>query len=770
MDVVAETREEEVGVPAGTDLCDLCSKRFGEPSSHYKCDCHRSGAHFHLGRVDKYVDVTTNPPTRPKSTCPGCRLFNTIVTNMFAMIRRNDHSIQPAIVSTGVTSELKLLEDMVTSGADKTLKIEMRAAARAVTVKVDVLPGIAGTIIRLAGSPEKERIHGLRVREKQRVHGLHIPAKIDMDRTRRWLTTCQEGHASCRQREVTAPPQGQTPADVDSTSFIRLINVQTRQIVPGTLNSEFVALSYVWGQNTQPLLTRARLTGYMAPGGLATAELPMTISDAMEFVNDLGLRYLWVDSLCIIQDDDVDKQKQLPQMAALYEAAELVIVAAAGRDASAGLVGYKTDRQPSQAVETIDGLTYITYQSGLHDVLRWTHWDRRGWTYQEAFQARRAVVMADTLTYWSCRDTLWQEDLDNDEGSGVRLRKDSNALWRYTPDGQRTLGCTPNTYFTSVEHFCLRSLRDGSDALWAYWGVLAHQSPRFPPNGYIWGHPYGSISDSLLWRTGHFCLSEHRRRQLKTFHGIPIKDGSILKAPFPSWSWLSVDTAVDFLDTCGSSIVSAVKWGVPITLWNPASAELYLEYLRRVGVDGVDKVKELLVKQHGHLKPAPTPGQPFAMDYGLLCFTAKVAQLTLSRQYKHTNDDKCPCRLGPDRGKDKSHMYAAVRHGDKEIGGVVVPLSLFNGDDIQDVAVEVVHLSSNALPRTSTDDLCKVQPASGCREVQHVRGCQHIESHNLMVVAWEHGVAHRQALFALNKDAWEAISSEKKVTKRVILG
>lgn len=747
-----ETEEgtvQAVKEPAPTEdaLCDRCTRLFGDPSlPNYGCTCHRGGMHYQLDAFWR------DPPTW---TCPGCRLVGTLVTNMRAMIRRNDHGISPSVDATGVTAERQHLEEMVTMSTEKNLKIEFRPAARVVDVRVDVLPGMAGTIIKIADDnvcPHNETIRGL-----------HIPPKIDIARTKRWLTTCRDGHAGCRRQPVSAS----TPVDDNNTASIRLIDVHTMQIVPVTLDAEFVALSYVWGTNTQPLLTSKTLEGYSTPGGLDASKLPTTIAHAIRLTGELGLHFLWVDSLCIIQDDDADKQRQLPRMAALYEAAELVFVAAAGRDANAGLAGYQTDRVSSQATETVLGDRYTTIQGGLYDVLRWTHWDRRGWTYQEAFQARRAVVFTDALIYWSCRDTVWREDLDCDHG-GRRLRRNGGTLWRYTPDGQRTLGCTPNNYFVSVEHFCRRTLRDGSDALWAYWGVLSHQAARHPPIGYIWALPYGCLSASLVWRKGHFCLSEHSRRATAA-HSIALAGGGALRVPFPSWSWLSTDTAVEFLDTCGASIVNSVRWHVPITLWNPATTQFYLGYLRQIGVEGVDEARQLFVKQNGRLRPAPTSGRAFAMDYGLLCFIAETAQLTLSRTYVHTGDDECPCRLMPDGGKEATHTHVTVRSGDQDIGGVIVPLSVFK-DDATDVPIDVVLLSSNASPRRATDDRCKVQPATGCNEVQHVPGCQHLQSHNLMVVTWLDDVAYLQSMFAVDKAVWEGIPPDKKGQKQIILG
>ncbi|CAK7200596.1 hypothetical protein SEUCBS139899_003294 [Sporothrix eucalyptigena] len=743
-------------------VCDRCQKLFGEPSSSYKCECKKGSYHYHLGPIKNFLVGTQSP-------CPGCRLMGTIVTNSWSMIRRHNW-VRPGLDDTRVTVALNLLEEMVSNipGPGVTLQ----PVACVLDVVLDGLPILAGTLIKMANNDTPS--------EAEKVHGLIVPQIIDIERTKGWLATCLDKHDNCRGHSHSSVAGSAPPA-------IRLIDVDTRQIVSATLADDFVALSYVWGKDTRPLLTGATLPLYEAPGGLDQTKLPRTIADAMRLVRDLSFHYLWVDSLCIVQDDDDDKLHQLPLMAALYEAAVLVIVAAAGVDAEAGLGGYEqeTPTRASQTRETINGMTYITTQGGLVDVLPWMPWDRRGWTFQEAFRSRRALVFTDALVYWSCRDATWREDLDSDRGDsgGVRLKlSEGSSLWRFAPGGgRRTIGCTPSHFYTNVEQFSKRAFRDGGDALWAYVAILAHQAPRFEGHSYIWGHPYAGFHASLLWRHDHSCLSHHRRGTIrKDCHSIVVRgaDGvstARLRVPFPSWSWLSSDTGVQFLDKCAASVVSALE-GIQSVHLEGNNTAIYLEYLQRIGAEGASEAQQIFDQAGGRLTPLPLStyalgGLAVNIHYGLLFIKAETAKLTVRRETEHTGDDKCFCLLRPHPGEEAHMVCATVHSADGSKLGSILAASGFFEDEETETIGEFVLLSSNAWPRSISDERCRVlPPESGCYEVKHVDGCAHITSHNLMLVAWDKGdkgVAYRQSLMTMDKAIRDGLSPEVK-TKKVI--
>jgi hypothetical protein len=107
--------------------------------------------------------------------------------------------------------------------------------------------------------------------------------------------------------------------------------------------------------------------------------IPRTIRDAMAVVRKLGIRYLWVDALCIIQDDPQDKAKEIHRMDSIYEGSTFTLVAASGSHADAGLSAVSR-RKGHQVVETIWPGVRMTAIHSLTDVIDNLKYGTRGWT------------------------------------------------------------------------------------------------------------------------------------------------------------------------------------------------------------------------------------------------------------------------------------------------------------------------------------------------------------------------------------------------------
>jgi len=131
-----------------------------------------------------------------------------------------------------------------------------------------------------------------------------------------WLQHYTQNHSACRLRGPVTAPRRLLHLTPDGQS------VKVAQ--PGPV--PYVALSYCWGGDQPFKLTRA--TQEALGNGVSVSGLSPTIQDAISATAGLGFCYLWVDALCIIQDDLDDKYAQIPKTADIYRGAEFTIAAA----------------------------------------------------------------------------------------------------------------------------------------------------------------------------------------------------------------------------------------------------------------------------------------------------------------------------------------------------------------------------------------------------------------------------------------------------------
>ena len=141
------------------------------------------------------------------------------------------------------------------------------------------------------------------------------------------------------------------------TNSIRVIDTTDLCIISLDCGAIYVTLSYPWGGTKQVKLTRDMEKCYREPGSLLTHELPRTIQDAITLVSEIGERYVWVDSLCILQDDEEDMRQQLEEMGKIYSGSLFTIHAVSGEDADFGLPGVRpAERSAKQLIERVGDL------------------------------------------------------------------------------------------------------------------------------------------------------------------------------------------------------------------------------------------------------------------------------------------------------------------------------------------------------------------------------------------------------------------------------
>jgi len=158
-----------------------------------------------------------------------------------------------------------------------------------------------------------------------------IKESIDTKAIRGWLQRCAEKHG--KDCKPTYLQIGSHPAA--DTEFM-VIDVNMECHVSISPDESYVALSYVWGQTNYLTAVKSLVSEFQKPE-VFKRELQRTICDAIDLTRDLNFRYLWVDSLCIVQDDDRAKGPLISNMDVIYGHATLTIIAASSVGAQAGL-------------------------------------------------------------------------------------------------------------------------------------------------------------------------------------------------------------------------------------------------------------------------------------------------------------------------------------------------------------------------------------------------------------------------------------------------
>jgi hypothetical protein len=163
-------------------------------------------------------------------------------------------------------------------------------------------------------------------------------------------------------------------------------------------------LSHSWGGLQLARLERKSLESFMSR--MPEDELTKTIRDAIWITQGLGLRYLWVDSVCIIQDSTQDWDKESASMASVYGGSTINIAASGAKDGSwgcflkpPGFIGKvhveATRDDITKAWDIAPSLFYSSVVKG--------HLSSRGWALQERILAPRTLHFTDTELFWECK-------------------------------------------------------------------------------------------------------------------------------------------------------------------------------------------------------------------------------------------------------------------------------------------------------------------------------------------------------------------------------
>lgn len=327
---------------------------------------------------------------------------------------------------------------------------------------------------------------------------------------RKWLSICRERHTACQTLSQHFVPR----------RLIEIKNTTVRLCEDLAGPIAYVALSHCWG-STQPLKTMST-TLEAHRNGLLFHSLPRTFQDAVTVARKLGFDYIWIDSLCIIQDNKTDWEEQSSQMAYVYRGAELVLGATMAGSSDAGFLQNR-DTTPEwklsvelQGRRTPMNLRYRVFARGEHGVTG--PLEHRAWAYQERVLARRFLAYGKREMVWDCveSDACECDCVLDSSPTDIFHVKNIEKMFSETDVDDLM------TYWREhvLRQYSLRSLTEFSDKLVALSAVAA-----------VFQAKTGGTYLAGLW-------SQDLLRQL-TWHFQEL--GRVLDFYAPSWSWVSVD-------------------------------------------------------------------------------------------------------------------------------------------------------------------------------------------------------------------------------------
>lgn len=302
--------------------------------------------------------------------------------------------------------------------------------------------------------------------------------------------------------------------------YVRLVDSETL-----TGNIDYTALSHCWGGKVDIKLQTHNATRLSQ--GVPISELPATFRDAVIVTDRLGLDFLWIDALCIQQDSKEDWLAEAPKMANVYSQASVNLAATAGADSSVGLFCQQPDciadlnvletswRGLPQALQTI--LVRAPYEKSWFQHINGGILNTRGWVFQERILSPRTLHFAQDEISWHCKQSVGTELFESPLHNSLLLKDDP----RSSIDRKR--------WSDLVRDYSNLSLSVPSDKLVAIAGIARFfgQYHQLSESDYMAGIWRSSAYDDMLWYTHE-----------------PRAKPDVVRAP--SWSWASVDSAVNF--------------------------------------------------------------------------------------------------------------------------------------------------------------------------------------------------------------------------------
>jgi hypothetical protein len=384
-----------------------------------------------------------------------------------------------------------------------------------------------------------------------------------------WLEDCLANHSECQRPVDTSVPSFIPTRLLDlglepTSDFIAIIDGRMMSQDSGSaLEFKYAALSYCWGAGITFTTTSKNVAAHQAK--ISIPDLPLVFQEAILVARQLRLRYLWIDALCILQDDRQDWERESKDMPYIFAYAFVTIGAATSASCDSSFL--QRSAQPSVRIPFHSKLNpevrgYYSLLLEPCDFQRaeqvaereFSHlpWNHRAWVYQEQRLATRLLIFGRSMLQLRCRRTCRLENnLSVPVARQLYLEEsEERGVW-------------------SIEDYSRRKLTQRSDRLGALSGIahLISKAARETgePNEYLAGLWYDTEKPEFLFETSIIGpsfwdqLCWRIRRPTDICEQMIASLESVEAYCAPSWSWASRNGEVAYMYVHESQVGSAME-------------------------------------------------------------------------------------------------------------------------------------------------------------------------------------------------------------------
>lgn len=457
----------------------------------------------------------------------------------------------------------------------------------------------------IADESDKKRFNDY----KERCQGILDPMEPgSLDRiaemASKWLQECRQNHRRCGVSHN---------ADQERILPTRLIDVGLDTQQPKLINTdhdlldlEYLILSYAWGPAANFAKTTASNVEAMNQS-LPWNRLPKTAQDAILFTRKLGVRYLWIDALCILQNEGEDDMKhrkdwsyEAERFGHYYQNALITISATGAVSSHEGLFLPRSDLALSPRSLTLPhiDLTLRSFLPSWDTELRFPPLASRGWALQERFLSKRILHFGPNLILWECHDSRASEiDTEGLDPKGLDGRPGfSSAKFLSTFRKLQNEEISPDLMDEWLEFISVYTLSEfsyHSDRLPALSGIATITKKKIHQD--YWAGLWEPVfKRGLIWfngtsTTGHGSEVPRSKTQAQQLH-------------IPSWSWAASRQFVFFPDPeCWKAMCEIVE-RVIVFVGGETSGQLLTSRLRLRGSVVILNPSDMGFERHGNAR------------------------------------------------------------------------------------------------------------------------------------------------------------------------